>query len=391
MQRRKIEKLFSVNYLKAFLLYMIMLCGIGGSYNHLLNSGYSLPTLLLENYLPDQVHTLPLESIGKFYIYEMTQFMVGQPFSLITMAVSYLDLEHTYLLNEKEEVVYRETGEQLKEEETVVAKEPVLIEKQSGTIVDAENFKDYYYVLKNYMTGPDGLGLDIDMLKQWNFYELVQKKLSLGEGEGPKILIFHTHSREEYIGGGTVVDVGEALKEEIESEYGIEVLHITDAFYDQGYEGVYPRGNEYENMEPVIRAILKEYPSISMVIDLHRDGLDKGVHLVTEVNGKPTAKVMFVNGLCQHRSTEGQIVHKTYLDNPYLEDNLALSMQAQRVANEYYPGLMRKIYCNEWRYSLHMMPLSLLVELGAQTNTTEEAMNAVEPLANILAKVVQKD
>ena len=77
-----------------------------------------------------------------------------------------------------------------------------------------------------------------------------------------------------------------------------------------------------------------------------------------------------------------------YLENPYLQENLAFSFQMQVAANEYYPGLARKIYLKADRYNLHLCPKSLLVELGAQTNTVEEIMNACDPLAHIISIVL---
>ena len=74
--------------------------------------------------------------------------------------------------------------------------------------------------------------------------------------------------------------------------------------------------------------------------------------------------------------------------NPYITDNLALSFQMQLTAEEYYPGLTRKIYLKGYRYNLHLKPKSMLVEVGAQTNSFEEAKNAMEPLADILGKVL---
>ena len=79
------------------------------------------------------------------------------------------------------------------------------------------------------------------------------------------------------------------------------------------------------------------------------------------------------------------------VSNPYILDNLAFSFQAQVLANEYYPGLTRKIYLKAYRYNMHLCPKSMLVEVGAQTNTLEEAMNAMEPLADIIDKVIKKD
>ena len=76
----------------------------------------------------------------------------------------------------------------------------------------------------------------------------------------------------------------------------------------------------------------------------------------------------------------------SYLYNQYLEDNLAFSFQMQRKAQEYYPGLARKIYLKGYRYNMHLAARYLLIELGAQNNTLEEAMNACDPLKFHLAE-----
>ena len=84
------------------------------------------------------------------------------------------------------------------------------------------------------------------------------------------------------------------------------------------------RSRAYQLAEPDVRQILKDNPSIEVVIDLHRDGVAQGTHLVTEINGKPTAQIMFFNGLSRTRKN-GEIA---YLNNPYREDNLATSSDA---------------------------------------------------------------
>ena len=133
-----------------------------------------------------------------------------------------------------------------------------------------------------------------------------------------------------------------------------------------------------------VKEILNQYPSIEVVIDLHRDGVPETTHLVKEINGKQCGKIMFFNGLSRTK-TQGNL---TYLPNPYIQDNLAFSYQMQMASEELYPGLARRIYLKGYRYSLHMMPKSLLIEAGAQTNTVQEMKNTMELLANILAKVL---
>lgn len=331
-------------------------------------------------------------SFWKNYGYQFTQIRWEEPLSIIVNAIPYLKFSHLFSdYFEQNEVTFDTSGlPEEKQGPKVDFSEELPTAKEVE--VPLEKYKDYYYVLKNFMTGDGSLGLDIDILKEWNFYELMKKKITIDEHiEGPKVLIFHTHAREKYMGGQSVVDIGEGLKQVLENKYGIEVMHVTEEFYatDNTSGGV--DGSEYERMEPRIREILEANPSIQVVMDLHRDGISDNVRLVTDINGKQTAQVMFVNGLCLNRNLAGEVVHKEGLKNPYLADNLAFSMQAAAMGHEYYPGLLRKIYCKEYRYSTHMCPNSLLVEIGAQTNTGEEAMNAVEPLADILAKVLKKD
>ena len=76
------------------------------------------------------------------------------------------------------------------------------------------------------------------------------------------------------------------------------------------------------------------------------------------------------------------------LPNPYINTNLALSLKMQMQADKLYPKLNRKIYINAYRYSLNMLPKSLLIEVGAQTNTKQEVLNSIDPLAEILASVL---
>lgn len=201
--------------------------------------------------------------------------------------------------------------------------------------------------------------------------------------DGPQILIYHTHSQEGYKDSKpgdlseSVVGLGDTLTKLLEDK-GFRVLH---------HKGTYDlpdRDHAYSTAAPKIEQIIKENPSIQVVIDLHRDGVAESTRLVTEQNGKKMAQIMFFNGLSRTTSI-GDIA---YLKNPYIEDNLAFSFQMQLAAAEYYPGLTRRIYLKGYRYNMHFCPKSLLVEVGAQTNTLKEAQNSMEPLAELLGKVL---
>ena len=208
----------------------------------------------------------------------------------------------------------------------------------------------------------------------------------------PKILIFHTHIHEGFADSDMskgldegIWGVGEELKRILEEEYGISVLHHAGQ-YDM-VNGKGQTTGAYERMEPPVREILAKYPSIEVCIDLHRDGVPEGTRLVTEIDGKPCAQVMFFNGLCR-LNKNGTPQSISGLENPYLKENLAFSLQMKTSAEHLYPDFTRKIYLNAYRFSLHFMPRSSLIEVGAQTNTKAEARNAMKPLAEILSDVL---
>lgn len=386
---------------KIGLIYGLLGVLIWSNLYQMKQNGYSPNELLLELALPYQEERNLSEKWLEQWWTFFTDLRWNEPFSFLTGITpnSYLSYHEQVASGELKGYFEQDENTSLNEEEN---KKEDLYEPsvpntnqgnaQQGEKEDLMRFKDTEYVYTHYMTAPAKMEFGLDMLAKWNLYDLITQPISFKTtGDGPKILIFHTHVREDYIGGATVADVGDALAKELENKYGIEVLHVTDSFYEASNSTKYVTSGEYERMEPVIRKVLNDNPTIEMVIDLHRDGVNENVHLVTDINGKQTAKIMFVNGLCLNRNLAEEVEEKTDLPNPYIGDNLALSLQTIVKMNEIYPGLSRKIYLNEWRYSTHMRPYSLLIEMGAQTNTSEEAYNAVEPLAEILSKVMQKD
>lgn len=384
----------STNKVKIGFLYGLLGVFLLSNLYSMRQSGYSPNELFLKLSFPYQNQEKkttadgPLEQCFSF----LTDLKWKEPFSILASIMPYRKLSNPYPLARGEIKGYFEQGEESSfiSEEKGEKYTPNL--PSAKTREDLARFKDPAYVYEHYMSAKPQMEFGLDMLEKWNLYDLVTQPISFKTtGDGPKVLIFHTHVREDFIGGATVADVGEALKKTLEEEYGIGVIHNTSEFYRPSNSTKFPSGDEYETMEPVIRKILAENPSIEVVIDLHRDGVNENVHLVTDINGKQTARIMFVNALCLNRNMAGEVEEKVDLPNPYIGDNLALSMQTLLKMNELYPGLSRKIYFNEWRYSTHMKPYSLLVEWGAQTNTTEEALNAVEPFAEVLAKVLQKD
>lgn len=256
--------------------------------------------------------------------------------------------------------------------------------KSQKPVVDfsKEKLADFDYLIQNFYTVDRTTTITGEQLNAEN---MLEQDMHLAKNtEGPQILIYHTHSQEGYVDSTagdlntTVVGVGDYLTEILEKDYGLKVLH------HRGTYDVNDRDHAYSNAEPAIKKILEENPSIEVVIDIHRDGIAEGTRLVTDINGKQMASVMFFNGLSRTTAL-GDI---EYLKNPYIQENLAFSFQMQLTAAEYYPGLSRTIYLKGYRYNMHFKPKSLLVEVGAQTNTLQEAKDAMVPLADVLYKVV---
>ena len=250
------------------------------------------------------------------------------------------------------------------------------------TQVNREVLKDYETLVKQFYTIDSNTMAGSDQL---DFSKLLGRDMSVTKREdGPQILIYHTHSQEAFadsVAGDeedTIVGVGDRLAEILTEEYGYQVLH------HKGQYDVETRDDAYSKSLPEIEQILKDNPTIEVVIDLHRDQMPEETRLVMDLDGRPTARFMFFNGLSRTQKT-GDI---SYLYNENISDNLAFSFQMQLKAAEYYPGLTRKIYLKGYRYNMHLKPKTLLIELGAQNNTVEEAMNACDPLAHILDMVL---
>jgi len=278
------------------------------------------------------------------------------------------------------------------EEENVTT----LADGVKGTVYTREQMNDSAFLLNKIFVVDTNTSMTEEELSLSNLLdqdlsvENLKTSVESIDEAAPKILIYHTHASEAFVDSregcveDTIVGVGAYLKELLENQYGIPVYHDTTT-YDV-IDGVLDRSKAYENSYNGVSQILKDNPSIEVVIDLHRDGVDEETHLVTEINGKKTAKIMFLNGVS--RSTmNGEIA---YLENPNKLTNLAFSFQMYLTGKEHYGDYVRKIYVRSLRYNLHVMPRATLIEVGAQNNTIQEEKNAMEPLAAILDKVLSK-
>lgn len=279
-----------------------------------------------------------------------------------------------------------ENGDLIEKETAKTETEQMPAETPKKVDTSKDKLKDFEYLVSNFYTVD---GTTSVSAKDLDAEKLLAKSMKLDKKKkGPKVLIYHTHSQEDFKDSKkgdpntTIMGMGAYLSKILNETYKIETIHH-EGVYDL-IDGEMDRSKAYQLAEKQVAKILKEYPSIEVVIDLHRDGVGSSTHLVTDIDGKQTAQIMFFNGMSRTKAN-GDIA---YLYNPYIEDNLAFSLQMQIAASKLYPGFTRHIYLKSYRYNLHLKPKSLLIEAGAQTNTVEEMRNAMEALAKVLDECV---
>lgn len=210
-------------------------------------------------------------------------------------------------------------------------------------------------------------------------------------GEGPQILIVHTHGSEAYsqTDGLTyqesdpyrttdctrnMVRVGEEMAQ-IFRENGFEVIHDTNLYDYPAYNGAYDRSGA------AVKDWLAKYPTIKIILDVHRDalvGTDGSIYkLVSEENGEKVAQVMLVVG------TDGGGA-----SHPYWIDNLALAIRYQQELISDYISLARPIVLRNSRYNQYLSTGSLLVEVGGHGNTLTEALAGARLFAESVSQVL---
>ena len=299
------------------------------------------------------------------------------------------------LIYENAGYVEEETTAQPKKEEPKKKTKPVKaaanvivpMPKLKGKLYTANNIGSFDSVINKFYIITAATSIkESDMPIKAAMYEKFKIK---GNNKKPQILIYHTHSQEEFSNSNgnestTIIGVGDRLARILEDQFGYNVIHDKSA-YDI-VDGKLDRNEAYDQSRVGVKKILDKYPSISLILDIHRDGVNEDTRLVTEINGKKTAQVMFFNGMSRFKTT-GNI---DYLYNPYLYENLALSLQMKVNAEAYYPGFARHNYVNAYKYNLDLCKQSMLIEVGAQTNTYQEVRNAAEPLARLIDIVMGK-
>ena len=216
-------------------------------------------------------------------------------------------------------------------------------------------------------------------------------RLKLTQTDEPQVLIIHTHATEAYEeydvdfydtrnnwretdNDYNMVPVGDRIAQELEAA-GIGVIHDTTQHDYPSYNGAYERSAQ------TVRGYLEEYPTIKVVLDVHRDAIQPEsttiVKAVTEVDGERAAQVMIITG-CEDGT----------MGVPNWSQNLRFAAALQSKAEELYPGLMRPIYFCYRKYNMDLTTGSILLEFGSHGNTLQQAEYSGELIGRALAQVL---
>ena len=232
--------------------------------------------------------------------------------------------------------------------------------------------------------------------KKPDFEMLLNKgpNLKVKDKSEPVVLIFHTHTTESYLlsdngvfykdyktrstdSTRNMIRVGNEICKVLENN-GIGYIHDTST-YDESYEGAYARSRVS------VEKYLKEYPSISIVLDVHRDAIyysDTSHGKPTaEIDGKKAAQIMIITG-----AQEGYIK-----DFPYWEDNLRFALCFQKTAEDKYPGLMKPVYFCQRKYNMDTSLCSLLLEIGTDENTLYEEIYSGYITGQIMTEIINNN
>ncbi len=229
--------------------------------------------------------------------------------------------------------------------------------------------------------------------KKPDFAALIKEgpALEISDKAEPCVLIFHTHTTESYLLADTgnfyedyetrsmensmnMVRVGDEICKVLELN-GIGYIHDTN-IYDESYNGAYSRSRV------TVEKYLKEYPSIKIVLDVHRDAIyysdTSHCKPTAEINGRKAAQIMIITG-----AEEGYIT-----DFPHWEDNLKFALCFQKTAEEIFPGLMKPLYFCQRKYNMDTAKCSLLLEIGTDANTLDEAMYSGHLAGQVISKII---
>ncbi len=210
----------------------------------------------------------------------------------------------------------------------------------------------------------------------------------------PQVLIVHTHATESFMeedlgyyyesfyprdtdDNYNIVRVGKSIADKL-TQAGIGVIHCTEHHDDPQYYGA------YDNSATSINEYLEKYPSIKVVLDIHRDSIttdeNEKIKPTFVYNGKKAAQIMIMCGNDNYG----------YYDFPNWEQNMSLAVKLQSTAETKYPGMTRPLYFGNFMYNMNLAPGSLLIEIGTDANTLDEAIYSGELLGDVIATVMKE-
>lgn len=266
-----------------------------------------------------------------------------------------------------------------------------LMQDQSSIYMEEDKEEDH--TSKNNMVTKGKIVIDNQTKYKIDINELLSQPLNFNfNKKGPKVLIYHTHTTESYINSlsslnksglpsrnrdpkYSVVRVGDELAVSLRKKFGIEVVHNGSVHDYPDYNGAYGRSLSTASK------ILKSYPSIKVVLDIHRDALsaDKKLRAVTKIGGKNAAQVMFVVG-----------TNASGLTHPNWKENLKLAVKLQDKLNEISPGLAKPILLSRNRYNQHLTNNTLIIEIGGDGNLLSECLESTKYIAQAINEVINK-
>lgn len=231
-------------------------------------------------------------------------------------------------------------------------------------------------------------GQDVD----FNSYLKNEPEVKIKETNEPQVLIMHTHTSESYLqkdtgyfyenfyprsleNGKNVTAVGEMITQVLKN-HGINTIHSTVYHDNPSYNGSYCRAAQ------TIKETIEKYPSIQMVIDVHRDSMGNKelgkVKPTFNYDGKKSSQLMIICG-CDPDGSVGF---------PNWEKNLSLGLRLQKYCETLFPGITRPLNFSKVKYNEHLTPGSLLIEVGSDVNTLKESLHTGFMLGTSLSKML---
>lgn len=321
--------------------------------------------------------------------------LLASLYTTFDSAAKYIDYAYPTLAFEKQEevtvtIVDNKSPSENTETESAEKQEEFIPVAATGTAIGKiiPEFLSPYNAGTNfgkvYLKNSTGVNINIEGLLQSKCDFTIEKSSE------PQVLIMHTHTTESFIlhdsdyytendqprsteDSKNMVVIGNVFEKKL-TDAGIGVIHDTTIHDHPSYTGSYSRSAK------TVSADIAAYPSIKVVIDIHRDAITRDsnkVKPIAKVDGKSVAQVMLVMG-----SQTGSVT-----DHENWQENLKFALKYQQKMEEMYPGLARALMLNSSKYNQNLTTGSILLEVGSEANTLREAIAGAELAADALIEL----